>query len=87
MGHWQNFPKASGGKRFQRPLLVWGPGVSSQCWDWAQLEAVSPTDSITFDQGHREVLWPCHALRELGDAVANAQRGANYSNICFPHRY
>lgn len=30
---------------------------------------------------------PATLSGELGDAVANAQRGVNYLNICFPHGY
>lgn len=80
MGQRQTFPRASSGRLspLGHPLPSTGP---------AQLEAIR-AHSTTSDQVHTgRSCSPALLSGELGDAVANAQRGANYLNICFPHGY
>lgn len=76
---WETLPAAPPGcgAEKQEPLPSARPS-----WGPSALLTLSP-----LTKGTERPCGPAMLSGELGDAVANAQRGVNYLNICFPHGY
>lgn len=89
VGQRQNFPPSHQSKqqetlpaaRLGRGPLLSGTGAGPS-WRPSALLILSP-----LAKGTERSCGPAKLSGELGDAAANAQRGVNYLNICFPHGY
>lgn len=78
--------RASSGRLFQLPARAGDPSSpgtgAGPSWRPSALLIPSP-----LAKGTERSCGPAKLSGELGDAAANAQRGVNYLNICFPHGY
>lgn len=88
VGQRQNFPPFHQSKQRETlPAARLGRGpLLSGYWGWAQLEAISPADSITSGQGHGEVLRPCQALRRVRRCCCKCAAGSELPQHLFPSR-
>lgn len=77
--------RTSSGRLFQPPPWVWDT-PPPRYWGRAQLEAISPAGSVTSDQGHREVLGPCHTLRRVRRRRCKCAAGSELPQHLFPSR-